>query len=492
MSATTSAATRPRRRRRRAPVLAPEARHLVSRFTGGTTPRLVAQVRRAGAGAWYERQLVPHRIADPAGADLDTWWPQLRLSPGQLWQRHVDGTQEGWELMRDYSSWVLTRRMYSERQVLEVMVAFWENHLHIPHNADAWPYRPSYGRTIRAHALGRYDDMLVAAVTHPAMLAWLNAIQSTKTAPNENLARELLELFTVGLGSFGEQDVKDAALLLTGYHADVFRTWDVAYRADRHHVGPVRVLDFAHPNAAADGRPATEAMLRYLARHPATAHHLARKLAVKFVCDDPPPALVRRLAATYLANDTRIAPVLRTLVRSPEFARFPGAKLRDPVEDLVATYRALQIRFRRPTATLTATEAIVWQTGRLGLRVGDWPRPDGAPLDNAAWATTLRALGSAELHHVVGHGWWPDADVGAVHRPARAWVPWLPIRFDVLVDHVSRQLLGRPASAGMVDAACLALSLRPGEAVRAGHPLLEWRMGDLLTVVLDSPSHYHR
>lgn len=473
-------------------MLSPEARHLVSRFTWGTTPRLVTQVRRAGASDWFERQLRPGRIDDPAGAQLDRWWPQLTMTPQQLWDRDQRGVQPGWELIRDYSSWLLTRRIRSERQVHEVMAAFWENHLHVPHSADAWPWRPSYGRTVRARALGRFDDMLVAAVTHPAMLAWLNGVQSTKTAPNENLGRELLELFTVGVGNFREADVKNAALVLTGWYVDLFRTWEPSYRSDRHHVGPVKVLGFSHPNGSADGREVTRAMLRYLARHPATARHLAHKLAVKFVSDDPPARLVRRLADVYRDHDTRIVPVLRTLVRSPEFREAAGSKLRDPVEDVVATYRALGVGFRPPGGGRVATEAIVWQTGSLGMQVGDWPRPDGAPLDNAPWATTLRALGSANLHYTVAHGWWPNAESGAVHRPARAWVPRLPVRFDTLVDHLSRVLLGRPASRGLVEAACVAMEMRAGDRVDADSPLLEWRMGRLLSTVLDSPAHFHR
>lgn len=494
MTASTSdAALAAARRSRRAPVLARDARHLVARFTFGTTPSLVAQVRRAGLDAWWGQQLRPGRVADPVGDDIDTWWPHLELAPQALWTRHVEDVQPGWELMRDYSSWLLSRRVSSKRQVFEVMAAFWENHLHIPHSSDPFMWRPHYGRMIRRHALGRYEDLLVEAAVHPAMLVWLDGARSTKAAPNENLGRELLELYTLGVGNYTETDVKNAARILTGWWVDLYRTWERSYRPENHHVGPVQVVDFEHPNAAADGRAVTEALLRHLARHPATAEHLARKLAMKFVSDDPPASLVRRLADTYLAHGTAIVPVLRALVRSPEFAAAEGGKLRDPAEDVVATYRALQVRFDRPTAERRATEAIVWQTSQLGLLIGDWPRPDGAPLTNAPWATTLRALASMQHHRTMAGGWWPTEEDGARHRPARSWVPEFPIRLDRLVDHVSRLLLGRPAPVAVVEAACLVLGMPADEVVDApDHPVVSWRMVQLLTAVLDSPAHYHR
>jgi hypothetical protein len=287
--------------------------------------------------------------------------------------------------------------------------------------------------------------------------------------------------------------VKDAARVLTGWRVDTFRTWARSYRSEDHATGRVRVAGFTHPNADPDGRPVVEALLRHLARHPATARRLAPRIAVKFVRDDPPEALVRRLAQVYLDNDTRIAPVLRALVASPEFAAAEGAKLRDPVEDVVATYRAVGAWFRRPAPDLDATEAIVWQTTRLGLQIGSWPRPDGAPLENAPWATSLRALASVELHRTLAHGWWPNAEGGATYPDRASWVPSYPIRFRRLVDHVSRRLLGRRASTAVLDAACLALGYRPEERITGpDHELVRWRMGTLLTAVLDTPAHYHR
>lgn len=474
-------------------VLNPVDRHLVSRFTFGCTPALTRDVRRVGRTGWFEKQLRPSRVPDPDADAVRSWWPDLDRAPQELWQRHVSGARQGWQVTADYGGWVLTRRIQSRRQVFEVMTAFWENHLHIPYDTDGWVWRMDYGNVVRRHALGRYSDLLVEAVTHPAMLIWLDGVRSTKAAPNENLGRELLELFTLGVGRFSESDVKNAARILTGWQVDMWNTWAPSYRPDIHHVGPVQVGDFRHDNADPDGRAVTRELLRHLARHPATAEHLAHRLATKFVRDDPPAALVRRLARTYLEHDTAIVPVLRRLAASPEFAASAGRKLRDPEEDVVATYRALGARLERPVDDEGAARSIFWQTGILGSRLGSWPRPDGLPLTGTPWATTLRALAAASFHRTAAHQWWPSPDQQIRYPALAAWVPRYPIRLDRLVDQVCRRLLGRPATPALTASACLAVELPATEVIDdAEHPLVQWEMGTLLTALLDSPAHFYR
>src|SRR4051812_37330364 len=152
-------------------------RHLVGRFSYGITPKLAQEVRRAGgAQAWFERQLDPKRIKDKATDKISHWWPSLHRAPADLWQRQNDGIEGGWEVMDDYARWVLMRRMTSERQLLEVMTEFFENHLHVAAVGDPqFVHRVDYGNTIRKHALGRFDHMLLATTTHPAMLIYLDA-----------------------------------------------------------------------------------------------------------------------------------------------------------------------------------------------------------------------------------------------------------------------------------------------------------------------------
>ena len=128
----------------------------------------------------------------------------------------------------------------------------------------------------------------------------------------------------------------------------MYETWQALYNPEEHWRGRVKVLGFKDTNKKKDGQDLTRRYLEYLAHHPATARRIAQKLAVKFVRDQPSAGLVSRLAKVYLENDTEIVPVLRALVRSREFQRSEGMKVRDPGEDIVATYRLLGIRMDKP------------------------------------------------------------------------------------------------------------------------------------------------
>jgi hypothetical protein len=475
----------------RSALLSPSQRHLVTRFGYGIDATLARDVRRAGgASAWFEQQLTrPGSFPDGPADAVRRWWPDLDRRPADLWQRQVQEVRGGWQVMEDYGRWLLVRRIRTRRPVLEKMTEFWEAMLHVPVSGDAhFTWRVDYGDTVRRHALGRFDDLLAATTIHPAMLIFLSAATSTKRAPNENLGRELLELHTLGAGNYDEDDVKASARILTGHHVDLWETWKASYVKEDHATGTVRVKGFTHKNRKADGREVTRDYLRYLAHHPMTAHHVCQRLATKFVRDDPPRSLVKRLAKVYLRNDTEIAPVLRALVASKEFRSAAGDKLRDPGEDVVATYRALGVEVGRPSRNDSASNAILWQASRLGLTPHAWPRPDGTPVTDAVWASPSRALGSMDLHYSMAGGWWPSE--GIRYRSPRAWVPAKkPIRFEDLVDAVSRDLLHRPASKRLVQTATIATGCKAREKVDRDHALVQWGFPRLLAAVLDSPDH---
>lgn len=486
---------RPARYRRGPRILGARARHLVGRFSYGITPALAKDVRRAGgARSWFEAQLAPDSVSDEHADELDSWWPSLHRTAEELWQRQADEVEGVWEVVQDYQRWALLRRMRSRRQVLETMTEFWENHFNVPATGDAQgTWRAAYGRTIRQHALGRVEDLIQGVIVHPAMLINLDNVSSTKQHPNENLGRELLELYTVGRGHYTEADVKESARILTGWTVDMWDTFAEVYRPRWHSRGPVEVMGFRHPNDEADGRPVTRDYLSYLARHPATAQRIAHRLCVKFVSDEPPAELVDQLAAVYLAHDTDIRPVLRTLVDSAAFAAAVGAKVRDPGEDLVATYRALDVRVARPTAESTgrhASDALLWQVASLGTMPFDWPRPDGQPIDNVSWSSASRMLASMDVHMTLSGGWWPTE--GARYRKDAAWVPKFPMRFDKLVDHLSRTLLHQPSTSTLLQACCEAVDIEPHARITRKHPLVRWNMQRLLTTFLDSPAFLTR
>lgn len=476
-------------------------RHALSRFTYGWTPDLAKEVDRAGGfNAWFNRQVTgayPDNFYDASAS----WWPSLAMTPDVLWARHVAEVEAMWEFDANYQRWALVRRIHSRRQVLETMTEFWEHHLHVPARGEgASLFRADYGKTIRRLALGRFSDLLVAAITHPAMGVHLDNATSTKRGPNENLGRETIELFTVGAGHYTEADVKDSARILTGYRVDIWKTWRAWYEPNDHSTGPVSVLGFTDPNANPDGQDVARRYLEHLARHPRTAQTIARKLAIRFVSDSPSQRLVDVLAKTYLDADTAIVPVLRTLIADPEFARSAGKKVRTPSDDVVASYRALGVQVRRPRDDESTANAILWQSGDLGSYPFAWPRPDGLPDTAASWSSTSRWLASLRMHYAMAGGWWPEKD--ARYRPYKAWVPVKgagrkkngpkTIRFDDLVDHISLQMHGTPASNRLHKAARTATGCKARTLIDRKHPVAQWGMPLLLTTFLDSPEHMTR
>ncbi|WP_051551743.1 DUF1800 domain-containing protein [Nocardioides sp. URHA0020] len=477
-------------------VLNARDRHLVGRFSYGVTPALATDVRHAGgAAAWFERQLTPARVTDRTADRIRGWWPSLDRGPANLWRRQVTDVEGGWEVMADYQRWVLLRRIHSRRQVHEMMTELWEHHFNVPVNGDAqFTWRADYGNVIRAHALGRFDHLLQAVITHPAMLISLDNVSSTKEFPNENLGRELLELHTVGRGAYGEKDVKQSARILTGWTVDMWDTFAAEYDKGRHARGRVAVMGFKHANASADGRQVTRDYLHYLAHHPATARRIARRIAVKFIRDDPPPAVVSHLARVYLRSNTDVRPVLRALVETRAFRQSTGGKVRDPGEDLVATYRALGVQISRPPSGTSgdryAANQMLWQVAGMGVTPFAWPRPDGQPIDNASWASPARLIASMDVHQSLAAGWWPTD--GAHYRRPAAWLPRPSVRFDALVDDLSRRILHRPATPLLLTACAQATGCRAGEVITAEHGLVRWGMYRLITVLLDSPAHLTR
>jgi uncharacterized protein (DUF1800 family) len=466
--------------------------HYMNRLGCGYSRATFLQLRRAGgAQDWFAQQLVPARVRETAlGTGVVGWFPELREAPATKWAKNTAGTKGGWEYAADLARLSMLRRVYSSRQVLESMVDFWSNHLHVHADSDlGWVQRASYDDLIRRHALGRFDDLLVEAALHPAMLLYLDTWRSVRGHPNENQGRELLELHTVGRASgYTEAMVKDSATILSGFTVDAFGSWNGFYDPARHTTGPVQVLGFTSPNASADGQAVTRDYLRYLAHHPATAQNIARKLARHYVSDTPSTSLVTAVARAFRASGTDIRATLRALVAHPDFIRSRGRLVRTPIEDFVATCRVLRVSARRPTGDDSFAQASVWVP--QSTLAYHWPRPDGSPYGDAAWSSATRVLSSFRMHWNLTAGWWPTRDVTYV-RPA-AWLPQSRIRLDQYVDHLSRMLLGRPSTSRVLSAAVAAVGYPPATVVTRDHELSQWLFVRLVGVLLDSPEHLRR
>jgi uncharacterized protein (DUF1800 family) len=440
----------------------------LSRLTFGARPGDVAKVRAMGVDRWIDLQLHPERIDDSAtDRFVAASYATLSKSPGQLTtdypppnliKRRLRGDslltrQDSVELMQERRranqipsellSAKVARAVMSDRQLQEVMTDFWENHFNVflGKGQQMRYYLPAYDRSvIRPNALGKFRDLLGAVAKSPAMLYYLDNVQSVadsnsrtladsrarrgrgrigrrrprQTDParqqaleniqarrprglNENYARELLELHTLGVdGGYTQQDVIEVARALTGWSVQSPVLAQVApraarlargepgeflFRADAHDAGEKHVLGATLK--AGRGIEDGEQVLDIVARHPSTARYIARKLAIRFVSDSPPPALVDRAAKTFLATDGDIRAVVRTIVTSPEFfsdAAF-RAKVKSPFEVVVSGLRAMNAA---PDPTPRTAQVVA----RLGQPLFGHQAPNGYPEKGDAWMNT--------------------------------------------------------------------------------------------------------
>jgi hypothetical protein len=457
--------------------------HVLRRLTYGPTPNSLAEIRTLGTAKWLEQQLAPHTIADSACDRVIARYPVLTLDIAGIRAGAIP--EFSWDAMYALGQATIARAAWSKRQLLEVMVDFWSNHLNVTNRSDGvWDNRHVYDReVIRKHAFGTFAGMLKASAVSPAMLTYLDNRSSTGEHPNENYARELLELHTVGL-VYTEDDVQAAARLLTGLTVD-WETGLYRYERWRHATGPVSLLGFSHLNAtAAGGEAAATALLDHLALHPATARHIATKLCVRFVSDVPPDRLVDRLAGIYLAHKSAIVPVLRALFTSGEFRASVGAKVRRPMQDVVATVRTLGLG---PDKTGTKGLAgLYWMIYEAGDAPMEWHPPNGYPDVAAAWSSASGTLARWNAHLSLAANWWPTE----LSRPASlltSLVPTLPRTYGTLVDTLALRLVGTRMRPAHTAAITRFLGKTPATRLNRGDEALGWRFPYLVALVLDSP-----
>jgi uncharacterized protein (DUF1800 family) len=297
------------------------------------------------------------------------------------------------QLFRNEARARIDAALAAEIGLAERLVWFWSNHFCV--NQEKTVMAGAYEReAIRPHVSGRFGDMLLAAEGHPAMLLYLDNAQSIgpnsiaginrDKGLNENLAREILELHTLGVRTvYTQDDVTNFAKVLTGWTirqtvSDPDHGGEFIYIKRAHEPGPEVVIGKDYPDA---GTEQGRAVLADLARHPATAKHVATKLACHFIADNPPPALVERLTQRFLDTDGDLKEVTRALIASPEAWEPQQAKIKRPGEWIVAALRA--------TGISGDIQRIVGGMALLGEPLWRPPAPKGFSDDNAAWLDGL-------------------------------------------------------------------------------------------------------
>ncbi len=362
---------------------------LLNRATFGPWPGDLERVRKMGREAWLEEQLHPETVEDRLCELRARRFESLHFSAAAAYEFKKPVLRD--ELTRHS----LLRAIYSRRQLFEVMVEFWSDHLNINlEKGDCIYLKPSDDRdVIRRHALGNFREMIRASATSPAMLVYLDGKsnkvrRSTNDVPNENYARELLELHTLGVnGGYTQRDVLEAARCLTGWTFDAKRRFamnrDKAYfRPDWHDDGEKQVL--GQTISAGGGERDVDRLVDIVCEHPSTAAYVAQKLCRRFVSPEPSQALVERVAATFTRTKGDIRSVLRTLLLSDEFGGSSGALFKRPFRFMVSALRALAA-----DTHARADGGLVEYLGRMGHGLFQHPTPDGYPDEESPWMGTL-------------------------------------------------------------------------------------------------------
>ena len=386
--------------------------HFLNRTSFGPTREEVQKVNRLGIPAYLEEQLHPERISDSLVEEKLAGLKTMRLSSRELIElyplpRQQAGQQEmmGQQQMQGPRTVILElqqarllRSVYSQRQLYEIMVDFWSNHFNVfsAKGADRW-LTTAYDRdTIRPHALGRFKDLLLATAQSPAMLFyldnWLSASPNAvvaRLAPNnprrglnENYARELMELHTLGVeGGYTQKDVQEVARCFTGWTIRQPRSEGTFHFEPRiHDTGEKLVLGNRIPPGG--GMEDGLRVIDLLSRHASTARFVSLKLARRFVADDPPPSLVNKAAEAFGNSAGDIPTVLRTLFDSPEFfspAAYQG-KVKKPLEFVASALRTTG-------ADVQLSHQLLRYLGRMGEPLFLAQPPTGYPDVGAAWTS---------------------------------------------------------------------------------------------------------
>ena len=360
----------------------------LNRLSFGPTLETRKHLIEIGLENYLEEQLFPEGIQDTKSDLLLRRIDVLEMDPDAL-RNQADKLFDGFDpdlVLDGFRQATLTRQVYSRRQLLEVMVEFWTDHFNISvQKGDCWFLKIVDDReVIREHALGNFRELLGASAHSPAMLVYLDNQENHKDAPNENYARELMELHTLGLsGGYTQGDVMELARCLTGWRVkEHFWKGKLKFEPDFHAPGPKTVLG---QTIHSGGETELELVLDILANHPSTARTIATKLARRFLADDPPPGIVDKASLVFQETSGDIKAVLRVIILEGLPAIHRGnspPKYKRPLNFLVSALRQIG-------AETNAGQGLQRYLRRMGQPLYDWPTPDGYPDTAPAWQGNL-------------------------------------------------------------------------------------------------------
>jgi uncharacterized protein (DUF1800 family) len=456
---------------------------LLDRLTWGISTSSAEHLRSVGLERWLQEQLHPPAntaLPDAANAQIEAMPdvhkfpfdiavsfeqqaksanqvtdPDQRKAAQQVFQQAMN------DRARQAAARTILRALYAPDQLRERMTWFWFNHFNVhQYKANIRILVGDYeSHAIHPFAMGKFRDLLSATLRHPAMLRYLDNADNAAGHLNENYAREIMELHTMGVGSgYTQADVEALAKILTGVGIDVkpedpklkpelqsqlVREGAFEFNPARHDYSDKVFLGHT---IRGRGLEEIDEAIDILVHHPATATHLSRQIAAYFVAESPPDALVQRMAQTFKTSDGDIAAVLATMIHSPEFEASLklGSRFKDPVQ-----YVFSAVRLAYDEKVILNTSPIQNWLNRLGEGLFNHETPDGYPMTSESWSGPGQMMVRFEIARQIGSG---SAGLFKPDLPSATDQPAFPLIENALYFNGLRQTLG-PATLAALDKA---------------------------------------
>lgn len=420
--------------------------HMLNRMAFGPTPGMVEEILQSGWDVWARAQLEPEKLDDAkAQALLNERFPFMAYNMGKLAQEKANRCdmykmQGGCDrpecesnqyFYRGLPDYILTSAVHSKKQFAEVMYEFWRNHFavdqHLVSKRMAYTAAAYERDVIRQHAFGRFEDLLLASARHPAMLEFLDNWISKRDNWNENYAREIMELHTLGADRYyNENDVLELTKVLTGWTFNENKQY--LFRKDWHQEGAKKVLGVTIP----EGEEGGEYAVKMLAQHPGTAEFISWKLCRYLVNDNPPRDLVRDITQVFRKTDGDLRKVYEAIIFHEQFmnAAHYRAKFKTPFEFTASALRSTG-------AELTNGAATASQLSGMGQAIYNCPDPTGYYDQAEAW------LDSGVLIRRWDYSWkFVRGSVQGVKVPASFFEPYKSLKGDELKQKMIHELIG--------------------------------------------------